>query len=272
MSFIHIVQIELEHLRSFVGWLFISLGLLTGCVRIDKDVRVEKGPTLRTFERERKVPAGLRGNLTLEGTTLTAQVVRQYVCQRETVEEFLENHVTERSSPGAGPTLSAGITTTLAGAILLATTPLFSPEPDRFISGGMERTGASPRQVATAWSIGSLVVGIPALAVGLIQWARTGQSTETVKAQGVVSLNEKRCEEAPAEGALVLLGSEGARWVGEAGEPGQAKWRAESWKGEAVDNVAIGEEIVELDEDGLQTLHSFFRGLASNRAPSEPAH
>lgn len=238
---------------ALCGWLLVS-----GCVRIDTQVRTERGPHLRTFEREKQLPGSLRAEVTAQWPVLTAKVVAVDICQKETVDEFLEYRVTERSSPGAGPTLSAGISATLVGGILLATTPLFSAEPERSLVNGVERTGASARQVAITWSIGALIVGVPALAVGLIQLARTGQSTQTVKAEQVMSLRESSCHQRPATGAIVLgEPAQGRVWAAQAAGDDAVTWRAETWQGGDLERIYLAEQAVELDEPGLRTLHAF---------------
>jgi|CXWL01.1.fsa_nt_gi hypothetical protein len=247
---------------ALVGCLFWS-----GCVRIDKQVRTERGPHLRTFEREKQLPGGLRAEITAQWPILTARVVAFDACQKETVDEFLEYQTTERSSLGAGPTMSAGISTTLAGGILLATTPLFSAEPEASLVNGVARTGPSPRQIATSWSIGALIVGVPALVVGLIQIARTGESTETVKAEQVMSLRESSCNERVVSGAFGLSASGERPWPGEVAAEGAVQWRADAWKGEGAEKIYSGEQTVELDEAGIRALHAFASCLRVGAQP-----
>ncbi len=238
--------------------------VLSGCVRVERTVRIERGPTLRTFEREKQLPGGVRAALSLDGPVLTAQLTAYAACQKETVEEFIEYRTTEQYAPGTGATLSAGISTTLAGGILLGITPLLSPAPERFLQGGVEQTGPSTRQLATAWSIGTLVVGVPALIVGLIQYARSGESKETGKNEQVMNLKETPCAEHAASGTPSLRFSDGALWPAPLDASGQAQWRAQAPRRGALESLELDGQEITLDEDGLRTLLAFERLLKAH--------
>lgn len=235
--------------------------VLSGCVQVEKTLRTERGPTLRTFEREKQLPGGVRAELVVDGPVLTAQLTAYAACQKETVEEFIEYRTTEQYVPGAGPTLSAGISTTLAGGILLGITPLLSPVPERYLRGGVEQTGPSTRQLATAWSIGTLVVGVPALIVGLIQYARSGESQETGKNEQVLNLKETPCAEHPASGLASLRFSDGSAWPAPLDASGQAQWRAQPARRGALQSLEWDGKEIALDEDGLRALLAFERLL-----------
>lgn len=250
-----------RHVRVFIALWVVAL---SGCVRLEKTVRTERGPTLRTFEREKQVPGGVRAELAIDGPVLTAQLTAYAACQKETVEEFIEYRTTEQYSPGTGATLSAGISTTLAGGILLGITPLLSPAPERFLQGGVEQTGPSTRQLATAWSIGTLVVGVPALIVGLIQYARSGESKETGKGEQVMNLKETPCAEHPATGIASLRFSDGTAWLVLLAASGQAQWRAEAPRRGALESLELDGKEIALDEDGLRALLAFERLLKAH--------
>ncbi|MBX7117176.1 MAG: hypothetical protein K1X64_22860 [Myxococcaceae bacterium] len=243
-------------------FIVLWVAFFAGCVQVEKTVRTERGPTLRTFEREKQLPGGVRAEFTLDGSLLTARLTAYAACQKETVEEFIEYRTTEQYVPGAGATLSAGISTTLAGGVLLGITPLLSPAPERSLRGGLEQTGPSTRQLATAWSIGTLVVGVPALVVGLVQYARSGESKETGKGERVLNLKETPCAERPAAGISLLRFSDGTAWPAPLDGSGQAQWRAQPTAG-ALEALELDGKEMTLDEEGLRALLAFEKLLTA---------
>jgi hypothetical protein len=182
-----------------------------GCARVHREVRREPGPLLRSFERPAgKEAVGLRAELTARWPELEVRVVSSYRCRTEMVREYAEEVTVETSAPSAGPSIGMGVTVAAVGAGLLAFRGRFSDVPDtRFIDAG-GRYGPSDRQVATAWAIPLLAVGLPAVGVGLLELGEVGEEVTLGAVEQVVDAREARCDEAPASGTLALLGPGGA--------------------------------------------------------------
>lgn len=182
------------------------------CVPMQEEVRVERGPLLRTYEREQAL-----GNRTLQAEVLPRwpdldiRIQRFDTCRTEKVEEYAEDHITERTSRGVGPALTLGICGTLVGGSLLVARNAFSNDPNKDVIDGAGHYGPSPRQVATGWGAAALTAGIPALAVALIDLARSGETSETVKADQVVSARDNLCQPQPVSGNVEMLGAPGPR-------------------------------------------------------------
>lgn len=182
---------------------------LAGCANLQTETRVERGPSLRTFDREGPAtPGGVEVTASAQWPKLALGLATYDVCKNEKVEEYVEERITETTAPAAGPALGTGVPLTLVGAGLLATQGLFSNKPDTRFIDATGRYGPTPRQVATGWGTVLLVVGVPALATALIELAQTGEKTEQRKVESVVSAMETHCHVKPAAGALTLQGGQ----------------------------------------------------------------
>lgn len=182
-----------------------------GCTAIDTQTRVERGPLLRTFERPALLAGGVTADVRAEWPLLKLTVVGYDVCRAEQVEEYAEDVVTERTSNAAGPSLSTGITVTVASAALFVASFLVSSAPDTQLIDAAGRYGPSTQQYLQGASAITLGIGIPALAVGLITKLRTGDEVQTRRAEQVVGQKDARCNERPETGPFSLHSAQGAR-------------------------------------------------------------
>lgn len=187
------------------------LALASGCARIEANTRVERGPLLRTYERPVLLEGGLTADVRAEWPLLKLTVVGYDVCRAEKVEEYAEDHITERTSSAVGPALSTGIANVLASGVLLATSFLVSAAADTNVIDGGGRYGPSTRQYLQGSSLITLGVGLPSLVVGLVTKLGTGDEVVTTRAEQVVGQKEARCNERPANGPLALVSAQGAR-------------------------------------------------------------
>jgi hypothetical protein len=177
---------------------------LAGCGHVRSETRVERGPTLRSFEREGPAtPGGVEATAQAQWPKLALRFSRYDVCKNERVEEFVEERITEVTAPAAAPAISTGVTATLVGAGLWLGSGLFSNQPNTRYIDATGRYGPTDRQVAQGWGTVFLVVGVPALATALVGLAQTGERVETGKAEAVVSAVEAHCHQQPASGAVV---------------------------------------------------------------------
>lgn len=183
---------------------------LAACVPMQEETRIERGPLLRSYDRE--VQLGnktIQASVTPKWPNVEVAFARYDTCRTEKVEEYAEDRITERTSRGVGPAIALGICGTLAGTALLAGRGGFSNDPNTNVIDAAGRYGPSPRQVATGWGAGALVVGLPALAVGLIDYGRSGESTESAKGEQVISARDALCKPEPIEGTVEFLGGPG---------------------------------------------------------------
>ena len=180
------------------------------CVRVDTNTRVERGPMLRAFERPVLVEGGITSDVRAEWPLLKLTVVGYDVCRAQQVEEYAEEHITERTSGSVGPSLSTGIATTLASGVLFAVSFLVSSGSDtsRIDGGGLY--GPSTRQYLQGASAITLGIGIPALIVGLIGKLSTGDDVVTERVEQVVGQKDARCNERPMTGPMALISAQGA--------------------------------------------------------------
>lgn len=187
----------------------VAVATLSGCVRIDSTTRVERGPLLRTFERPVLMEGGVTADVRAQWPRLSLTVVQYDVCRAQTVEEYAEDHITERTSNAAGPTLSMGISLILASAILAGVSFAVSSAPDVNVIDRAGNYGASTRQYVQLASVLTGAVGVPALAVGLVTRLRTGDETVTERVEQITNQKDARCNERPATGPGTLVGERG---------------------------------------------------------------
>jgi len=188
---------------------FLVSSLASSCARIDTTTRVERGPLLRTFDRPVLLEGGVSSDVRVDWPMLKLTVVAWDVCRAQTVEEYAEDHITERTSGSVGPTISTGIATVLASAVLLGVSFLVSASPDTNVIDRGGYYGPSTRQYLQGASLISVGIGVPALAVGFITRLQTGDEVVTQRAEQVTNQKDVRCNERPATGAASLVSAQG---------------------------------------------------------------
>ena len=246
----------------------IALTVFASCVNVDSTTRVERGPLLRTFERPVLLEGGVTADARVEWPTLKLTVVQYDVCRAQTVEEYAEDHITERSSNAAGPTLSMGISLVLASAILAGVSFAVSSQPDMTTIDRGGNYGASPRQWVQLASIISGTVGVPALAVGLITRLRTGEEVRTERAEQVTNQKDARCNERPATGPGALVSAQGER-VAVAVADGALDVDGSTLP-MVPESVRFAERELEFDEGSRAVLASWSACVALEREPTRP--
>lgn len=249
-------------------WVAGVLALGVGCAPMQTERRVERGPLLRTYTKE-DVLGQQRVAATVEARwpRLTLRLVSSDVCRTEQHEEYVENVITESYESSAAPAVSAGAANTAVGAGLLLARPLFSNEPDRDSIDREGRYGASSRKIATGWGVALVALGVPALVTGIIQMARSGEETETRKADTVVSLREEACRPQPASGTLEFAGGEGVSPEPRALVDGRLELTADEVRGMSFVGVLLNGEPAAISEEDL-ALFSTFR--LCSRVLAEP--
>ncbi|WP_224242230.1 hypothetical protein [Hyalangium gracile] len=235
-----------------------ALALTVGCAPMQSEQRVERGPLLRTYAKE----------VTLGARTLTADVEARWpalrvrfatseVCRTEQHEEYVENVITERYEPSAGPAISMGAANTAVGAGLLLARPLFSGEPRRDVIDREGRYGASSRNIATVWGTVLLSLGAPALVTGIIQTLRAGEETKTRKADAVVSLREEPCRPQPASGTVEFAGGPGTPPEPRPLTDGTLELTADELRGMSFAGFLVGGEPAAISEEDQELLATF---------------
>jgi hypothetical protein len=249
-------------------WLAAGAALLVGCAPMNSERRVEKGPVLRTYAKEEVLgQRTLAAEVEARWPKLTLRFTSADVCRTEQREEYVENVITETYEPSAAPAMSAGAANTAVGLGLLLARGLFSNEPDRDSIDREGRYGASSRKVATGWGIALVSLGVPSLVTGLVQSLRSGEETETRKADTVVSLREEACHPKPTTGTLEFAGGPGAPPAPRTITDGTLELTEEELRTMSFAGVLIdGEPAAMSDED--QELVSAFR--LCSRVLAEP--
>jgi hypothetical protein len=179
----------------------------SGCVQVQEEVRVERGPVLQAWEREVRLgrpQLGAEATAEVRGGSPGAvlHLLRYDTCRNEKLEQFAEERTVERSARGTGPALALGSVGTLAGVGLLLGAQLASNAPNRDVMDASGHYGPSQRQLAQGWGWGALAVGLPAAVVAWVGARQSGTSTESVVQQAVTSAREGPCHPAPADGLL----------------------------------------------------------------------
>ncbi len=190
-------------------WVLVLIAYLASCTALESNTRIERGPLLRTFERPVLLEGGVTSDVRVDWPMLKLTVVNFDVCRAQQVEEYAEEKITERTSGAAGPSLSTGIAFTLASGILLAVSYAVTASADVNLIDASGRYGPSTRQYLQGASMITLGIGLPALAVGLIARARTGEEVEAQRAEQVISQKDVRCNERPATGPMTLVSAQG---------------------------------------------------------------
>ncbi len=171
--------------------------LASGCVHVEENTRVERGPLLRTFTRPEVMDGGVRGTVQVDWPQLTATVEGYDTCRDVTVEEYAEEHVTEHVSPAAGPAFSTGISGTLAGLGLLVASAFVSAQPNTSTIDAQGHYGPSLQQQFRVGSVVGLAVGVPAVVVAVVSMLSSGEESRLVKEEQVVGQRDTACHLRP---------------------------------------------------------------------------
>lgn len=241
---------------------------VSACAHIEVDKRVERGPSLRTFDRELVAEGGLAGQVEAKWPQLTVQVSAYDLCRIHKVEEYVEETITERTATSSGPALTLGVTTTLVGAGLYLARPLFPGAPNSQVIDQAGNYGPSQRQVFTGWSVGFLVVGIPALVVGVLGYSQAGDDVQTRKVEQVVSATEQRCHLRAVDGKLELGDSAGAPGLARQTRAGQAAFEADELRAHPVDRLLFNGRAVEVPAGGMALVDAFRTCAELGAAPA----
>lgn len=235
----------------------LAAGLLlaSACAPLETNTRTERGPLLRTYTRPQVVEGGATVDVRADWPTLKLTLAAYDTCRAETVEEYAEERITERTARSAGPALATGIANVLAAGVLYGVSFAVSDAPNVSTLDEAGRYGASTRQYVQGVSLATLIVGVPALAVGVIGMLRSGTDLETLKSEQVVSQKDARCNERPAAGPVTLVGAKGAVAQKPAVD-GAVDFAATELSG-APESLQLAGVDLPLDEDAQATLWGF---------------
>lgn len=256
--------------RRLLTPLLLGAALLAGCVRTRTDVRVERGATLRTFERQgAATPGGIRATVKAQWPEATLRFERFELCAVQQVEEYEELRITERTSNSGVASLGMGVATTLLGGGLLLALPLFSDAPNTQSLDVAGRYGPSSRQVARTFGVGMLVVGLPT--VGAAAWELTGTGEQVEKSRREQALDSEavRCHLRPAEGEVQLLGTRGPIAPLRT-EGGAVVVSAEALKGVPLSGATVQGEDVVIDAGDWELLTAFQSCAQAAPEPQAP--
>ncbi|MBX5484569.1 MAG: hypothetical protein IRZ16_22325 [Myxococcaceae bacterium] len=177
-----------------------------GCVRVNHEVRVEKGPVLRAYEREVLAgESGVSAAVAVAWPKVTLSFARFDRCRQERVEEVVEETITESFAPSAGPAFTLGMLGVASGGALLGFRGSFSDQPNTRVIDETGHYGPSARTIATGWSVVLLSVGVPALVTGVVGLAQSGEHVDRRKVEQLASAMEHPCHEAPVDGEVELV-------------------------------------------------------------------
>ncbi|MEW5740527.1 MAG: hypothetical protein AB1938_16485 [Myxococcota bacterium] len=228
---------------------------LAGCAPIDTTTRTERGPLLRTYSRPQVVAGGTQVDVRVDWPALKLTLVGFDTCRAETVEEYAEERITERTSRAAGPALATGIANVLAAGVLYGVSFAVSSVPNVSYIDEAGRYGPSTQQYVQSAALVTLLIGLPALAVGAIGYLRSGVETETAKVEQVVSQKDARCNDRPAAGPVTLVGPKGPV-AAKAAVDGAVDFQAAELSG-APEGISLGAVELFLDEEAQQRLWGF---------------
>ncbi|MBS1152383.1 MAG: uncharacterized protein H6Q89_4081 [Myxococcaceae bacterium] len=238
-------------MRAAALWLAVAV---TGCTAIDATTRVERGPLLRTFDRKQVIEGGVRAEVTAKWPKLFVALRGHDLCRTQSVEEYAEEHTTERTSSAAGPALSTGIASTLAGLVMIAVAPALSGEPNREVIDAGGRYGPSVRTQVRGWSVVAFSVGVPALVVGAIAYLRQGVDTEVKKVEQVATQKEAVCNERDVDGPVLLMSDQRPTAEGKMVAGSAVEFDESQFATVGADRILFFGREVELDEASRKVL------------------
>lgn len=246
--------------------------LLTGCIGVDSTTRVERGPLLRTFDRQQIIEGSVRAEVTAQWPKLRVSLRGHDLCRSQVVEEYAEEHTTERTSSAAGPALSTGIVGTLGGLVALAVSPVLSGEPNRAYIDGGGRYGPSVRTQVRTWSVVGFVIGVPALVVGGIAYLRQGEETEVKKVEQVATQREVVCNERDVDGPVILMNDQRVTAEGKMVAGSVVEFDESAFATTGANRVTFFGREAELDPASVKVLDGFSacRQVAKEQVASVP--
>jgi hypothetical protein len=252
----------------------LAAGLLLAagsCAPLREETRVERGAPLRMFERQGKAqPGGVMADVALQWPQAILSFSRYELCRIEQVEEVPEQRITERTFPGLGPSIGMGVTGTLIGLGLLVALPQVSASPNTQLIDANGRYGASERQVATAWSIGLLAVGLPALGFGAYALTQVGERTESKTIEQVALARDERCGVRPVDGPVALSTTHGEAAPRET-QGGKISLDASALKEGIITGAAMGGEEVAFDPEAWDRLVDYQSCVRAMPVPAPEA-
>lgn len=247
------------------------LVLAVGCTPLDVERRTERGPVLRTYTQEKTLGERLPfARVEAQWPQLTLGFTTADVCRTELHEEYTEEVVSTRSSPGAAAAVSTGGVLTGVGAGLLLGRTAFSDAPDRDAIDREGRYGASSREVATGWGTVLLSLGVPALVAGIVQLYRGGEERQTRKADELLSMREVPCKPQPADGVVELAGGSGPPPPPRLTSNATLVLTADEVRGLSFTGLVLDGTPVLLQEDDSERLETFRTCATLLAAPVDP--
>lgn len=211
-----------------IGALAAAALLASGCLHVQTQTHVTRGPLLRTFERkQRSENAGVLATVQPSWPKLTVDFRAYDLCRTEQVGRYSETRVTESHSPGAGPALSSGVSITLLGAALYLAKGLFSNAPNTGHLDESGHYGASARQKVAIASYVLMALGVPAIVTGAVGLLRSGRDVKKGPVDEVLGTRQAPCHEQPVDGRAAFLTANGLASA-EPTAKGQATWTADA--------------------------------------------
>lgn len=235
----------------------VTLLAVAGCAPLQTETRTERGPLLRTYQKE--VSLGQRtvaGSVQAQWPRVVVHLETADACRTELHEEYAEEVITEHHDPSAAPALSAGASAAAVGAGLLLARPLFSDAPDTDAIDRSGHYGASSRKRATVWGVVLLGIGVPSLVTGIVQVARSGEERQTRKVDTVASLHDSACNARPAHGVVEVVGR-GAQVPARSVTDGTLTLSAEELRGVSAAGLVLDDTPVALSDEDAALLNAF---------------
>ncbi len=233
---------------------------VSGCLRIDEYTRTERGPSLGNATRTEIHPGRVDAQLDVRWPNLEIDLTASDVCRTQTFQTFNEEQVVERRSQATGPALSLGMSGLVAGGALWGFSYAASNEPQLDRSG---RSSPSAQALMRAWSVGALIVAIPALAVGIIGAMASGETVQSQKIEQLLSESDRPCHERPLSGPVALLASTDLLSVSDARD-GKAQFDLTKLQ-VAPMTIAFAGQPISLSDANVQVLDALTSCLTANR-------
>jgi hypothetical protein len=162
------------------------------------------------------------------------------------------------------------VVNTLIGGGLLLARPLFSDAPNtRAIDQG-GHYGASDRGLATGWGVVFAVIGLPALVVGIAEYAQIGEERQTRKSEEVMSSLDERCHLRPVDGKLSVIGSDGSELLSRQTASGRVELKADELRGKEVSHFSLDGHTVDVPASELSRLENFWACLSASETAGLP--
>ena len=237
-------------------WSVFALVFTVSCARVETNTRTERGALLRTFERSQIVEGGVTGAVSVDWPKLRVNVRGFDTCRQVLIDEYAEDTITERSSSATGPAISTGAANLLASGVLFLASQFVSNAPNVAVIDAGGRYGPSTKQQVEGWGWLSLGIGVPALAVGIVSYLRTGEDVETHKVENITGQKDKTCNERDIDGPIELHFAGLTAIQSQTALLGVAQFDAAEVLG-AVEGVSFYGRTLALDEPSQRALDGF---------------